>query len=164
MMSKTRHVTFTVNGKERSVETAPDTPLLYLLREALGLKGTRFGCGQASCGSCTVIVDGRAVTSCDLPAVAVDGKRVESVEVLSGENGDLHPLAKAALNCQAAQCGYCLPGILMAAKALLDVDPDPDETKIRQALDANLCRCGAHLRILRAVRMAAKEMREGRQG
>ena len=162
-MNETRPIAFTVNGDKHSVETAPDTPLLYLLREELGLKGTRFGCGQATCGACTVIIDGRAVTSCDLPAEAVNGKSIETVEALAGGNGDLHPLAEAALTCQAAQCGYCLPGILMAAKALLDADPDPDEATIRQALDANLCRCGAHLRILRAIRMAAEEMRVGRQ-
>lgn len=162
-MSETRPIAFTVNGEEHALETAPNTPLLYALREDLGLRGTRFGCGQATCGSCTVIVDGRAITSCDLPVEAVDGKSIETVEGLAGPEGGLHPLAKAVLDVQAAQCGYCLPGILMAAKALLDANPDPDEATLRAALDGNLCRCGTHLRILRAIRTAAEEMRAGRK-
>lgn len=163
MMNDTRPITLTINGEVHTLTAAPNTPLLYLLREDLGLKGTRFGCGQATCGACTVIVDGRAVTSCDLPADVADGKSIETVEGLTGTTGEPHPLVRAVLACQAAQCGYCLPGIVMAAKALLDADRDPDEASIRKALDANLCRCGAHLRILRAVRMAAEEMRAGRQ-
>lgn len=160
-MSETRAIAFTLNGRERTVEAAPDMPLLYLLREEVGLKGTRFGCGQAACGACTVIIDGKAATSCDMPAEAVEGKSVETVEALTGESGELHPLAEAVLACQAAQCGYCLPGVLMSAKALLDTNPDPTDAQIREALDDNLCRCGSHLRILRAVRMAADAIRAG---
>jgi len=142
-----------LNGRDWVIRSDPDMPLLYVLREICGLKGTRFGCGDAACGACTVVVDGVAVTSCDLPLSAVAGKRVETVESLDTEPP--HPLLKAALEIQAAQCGYCLPGILMAAKALLDKTGNPSRAEIVAALDDNLCRCGAHLRILRAVERAA---------
>ena len=153
------NVTFRVNGEERAVRTATDIPLLYALREELGLKGTRFGCGDAACGACTVIVDGVAVTSCDLPVSAVTGKRIETVESL--DTDPPHPLIAAAIDLQAAQCGYCLPGILMAAKALFDRKKQPVRTEIITALDNNLCRCGTHTRILRAVEQAAGMMAEG---
>lgn len=152
------NVTFRVNGENRTVRTGADNPLLYALREELGLKGTRFGCGDAACGACTVIVDGVAVTSCDLPVSAVAGKSVETVESLDTEPP--HPLIEAAINQQAAQCGYCLPGILMAAKALLDRNRQPSRADIIAALDGNLCRCGTHTRILRAVEQAAGMMAE----
>ncbi|WP_299808361.1 (2Fe-2S)-binding protein [uncultured Roseibium sp.] len=150
-------MTITLNGRQTAVSGHDSLPLLHVLREVLGLKGTRFGCGQGTCGACTVIVDGKAVTSCDLPLEAVRGKRIETVECLTAA-GATHPLAEAVLACQAAQCGYCLPGILMAAKALLDREPDAPDARIREALDDNLCRCGAHLRILRAVRLASETM------
>lgn len=140
-----------VNGKAREVTAPGEMPLLYVLREELGLKATRFGCGQGGCGACMVLVDGEAVTSCDLPLSAVEGKAVETAEGL----GD-HPLVQAATELQAAQCGYCLPGILMAAKALLDTEPHPDRARIAAALDGNLCRCGAHPRILRAIEKASR--------
>ncbi|GHB45756.1 (2Fe-2S)-binding protein [Pseudovibrio japonicus] len=144
-----------VNGIERSIPTDCDTPLLYVLREDFGLKGTRFGCGTGGCGACTVIADGKAVTSCDLPASAFAGQTIETVETLA--TGGDHPLLTAVLKLQAAQCCYCLPGILMAAKALLDDDPSPTRERIVSALDGNLCRCGAHPRIIRAITEAAAE-------
>ncbi len=148
-----------MNGRPIRLDADPEMPLLYALREVAGLKGTRFGCGDAVCGACTVQVDGVARTSCDLPLSAVAGKAVETVESLDTEPP--HPLLQAALDLQAAQCGYCLPGILMAAKALLEENPTPDRHEIAQALDDNLCRCGTHTRILRAVERAAREMAEG---
>ncbi len=150
----------TVNGRSVDVTADGDTPLLYILRNDLGLKGARFGCGEGLCGSCTVIVDGRAINSCDTPLWSVDGKRVETIEGLA--DGDtLHPVQKAILAEQAGQCGYCLSGIIMRAKAFLDVTPEPSRAQIAEALDPNLCRCGAHDRILRAVQRAAKEMAGG---
>lgn len=154
-------ISVVLNGVDTQVEGHDTLALLHVLREVLGLKGTRFGCGQGTCGACTVIVDGKAVTSCDLPLEAVRGKTIETVECLADsgtDTGAAHPLARAVLDFQAAQCGYCLPGILMSAKALLDREPDACEARIREALDDNLCRCGAHLRILRAVRKAGREL------
>ncbi len=152
-----------VNGKTHPVAAEPETPLLYALRNDLGLIGTRYGCGLGQCGACTVIIDGEAVQSCDVPVSAVIGKQITTVEALgsagAGENG-LHPLQRAFIAEQAAQCGYCASGILMAAKALLDANPDPSDADIRNALERNLCRCGTHVRILRAIRRAAEEMRK----
>ncbi|MGE5523697.1 MAG: (2Fe-2S)-binding protein [Rhodospirillaceae bacterium] len=144
-----------VNGRPRSVEAEPETPLLYVLRNELKLKGTRFGCGLGQCGACTVIVDGKAVQSCDVPLSAVAGKRVTTIEALS-ENGRLHPLQQAFIDEQAAQCGYCASGIIMSAKALLDAHPRPTEQQVREALSGNLCRCGTHTRILRAINRVAQ--------
>ncbi|HZP96406.1 MAG TPA: (2Fe-2S)-binding protein [Candidatus Limnocylindria bacterium] len=143
-------VTVTVNGIERTLDVDPETPLLYVLRNELGLVGTRFGCGTGLCGACVVIVDGRAVRSCDVPAGAVDGP-VTTIEALGGA----HPVQRALLEEQAGQCGYCLSGIVMSAKALLDAKPRPSDAEIRSALDGNICRCGSHPRILRAVRRVA---------
>lgn len=143
-----------VNGRRVSVSAEPETPLLYVLRNDLKLKGTRYGCGLGQCGACTVIVDGVAVQSCDVPVSAVAGKRITTIEGL-GEDGRLHPLQQAFIDEQAAQCGYCASGILMSAKALLDARPQADEAAIREALAGNLCRCGTHARILRAIRRVA---------
>lgn len=154
-------LTIEVNGKPRTVQADAETPLLYVLRNDLGLCGTRYGCGLGQCGACTVIVDGNAVQSCDVPASAVAGKRITTVEAL-GSDDALHPLQKAFIAEQAAQCGYCASGVLMAAKALLDVNPDPSDADIRNALERNLCRCGTHSRILRAIKRAAKELRGAR--
>jgi len=148
-----------VNGKARTVDAEAETPLLYVLRNDLGLAGTRYGCGLGQCGACTVIIDGKAVQSCDLPVSAAVGKNITTVEAL-GTDQALHPLQQAFIAEQAAQCGYCASGILMSVKALLDVNPDPDDAAIRAALDGNLCRCGTHSRILRAIKRAAKEMRK----
>jgi aerobic-type carbon monoxide dehydrogenase small subunit (CoxS/CutS family) len=150
---------FTLNGRAVRVRSAPNVPLLYVLRDELDLKASRFGCGQAACGACTVIVDGRAVTSCDLPVDAVAGAVVETAESLASDPP--HALVDAFLEHQAGQCGYCLPGILMAAKALLDETALPDRAHIAEALDGNLCRCGSHGRILDAVESAARKMSAG---
>ena len=147
-----------VNGGEHEVSAEPDTPLLYILRNDLKLKGTRFGCGEGQCGACTVLFDGRAVQSCDTPLWSAPGHEITTIEGLSG-TGVLHPIQQAFLDEQAAQCGYCTNGVMMSVKALLDVNPDPDETQIVMALDRNLCRCGSHARILRAVKRAALALR-----
>jgi len=143
-----------VNGSLSRVEAEAETPLLYVLRNELKLKGTRFGCGLGQCGACTVIVDGAAVQSCDVPVSAVAGKRVTTIEALS-EGGRLHPLQQAFIDEQAAQCGYCASGIIMTAKALLDAHPRASDQQVREALAGNLCRCGTHSRILRAIRRVA---------
>ena len=147
-----------VNGHSREVEAGEETPLLYALRNDLGLVGTRYGCGLGMCGTCTVIIDGKPVQSCDLPVSAAVGKQITTIEGL-GTADVLHPLQRAFIAEQAAQCGYCASGILMAAKALLDANPDPSDADIRNALERNLCRCGTHGRILCAIRRAAQEMR-----
>ena len=136
-----------VNGEERSVEAHPDTPLLYVLRNDLGLVGTRFGCGSGQCGACFVLIDGRAMASCDLPLSFVQGKKVTTIEGLD----ESHPVQQALLEHQAAQCGYCISGIVMNAVALLAGNEKPTEAQIRLALDKNLCRCGSHNRIVRAI-------------
>lgn len=149
-----------VNGESRSVTCAPDTPLLYVLRNDFGLKGTRFGCGSGECGACFVIIDGVAVASCDTPLWSASGKMITTVEGLTNETGDeanLHALQRAFLDEQAAQCGYCSSGILMSAAALLARTPNPTEEQIRAALERNLCRCGAHNRIVRAIQRAAEK-------
>jgi nicotinate dehydrogenase subunit A len=151
-------ITLLVNGRTREVGADPETPLLYALRNDLGLIGTRYGCGLGQCGACTVIIDGKPVQSCDLPVSAVAGKSITTVESLASD-GHLHALQQAFVDEQAAQCGYCASGILMSAKALLDTNPDPSDADIRAALDVNLCRCGTHVRILKAIKRAAKELR-----
>ena len=148
--------TLTVNGRRHAVAAEPETALLYVLRNDLKLKGARFGCGMGQCGACTVLVDGRPVQSCDFPLSAAAGKSVTTIEGLA-QNGKLHSLQRAFIEEQAAQCGYCVTGIIMTAKALLDTNPRPTEADIRTALKGNLCRCGTHYRILRAVRRAAEE-------
>lgn len=150
-------ITLTVNGAERRVTADAETPLLYVLRNELKLKGTRFGCGLGQCGACTVLVDGKAVQSCDFPVSAAAGKSITTIEGIATD-GRLHPLQQAFIVEQAAQCGYCVSGIIMAAKVLLDAKPGASEGEIRAALKGNLCRCGTHHRILRAIRRAAEEM------
>jgi len=147
-----------VNGKSSEVPAAPDTPLLYVLRNDLGLAGTRFGCGSGQCGACFVLVDGRPMASCDLPCSFVVGKQVTTVEGL-GPNGGLHPVQRALIAEQAAQCGYCMSGIAVSAAALLSRNKSPTEQEVREALDKNLCRCGSHNRVVKAVLRAAKEMK-----
>lgn len=147
-----------VNGKSHEVFAEPETPLLYVLRNDLKLKGARYGCGVGLCGACTVIVDGQAVQSCDAPVSAVVGKSITTIEAI-GTPEQPHPLQQAFITEQAAQCGYCLSGIIMAAKALLDRNPAPTEPQIREALAGHLCRCGTHTRILRAVGRAAAGVR-----
>jgi nicotinate dehydrogenase subunit A len=149
-----------VNGKRHDVTAEAETPLLYVLRNDLKLKGARFGCGLGQCGSCTVIVDGKPVQSCDFPLSAAAGKKITTIEGLA-RSGKPHPLQQAFIDEQAAQCGYCVTGIIMSAKALLDANPRPSDAEIRAALKGNLCRCGTHLRILRAIKRAAEEMARG---
>lgn len=147
-----------VNAVRRRVMAAPDTPLLYVLRNDLGLVGSRYGCGTGQCGACFVLVDGKAMPSCDAPLWSFAGKKITTVEGL-GERGALHPVQEALLAEQAAQCGYCISGIAVAAVSLLKNNPSPSEAEIRAALDRNLCRCGAHNRVVRAVMRAAAQMR-----
>ena len=150
---------FTVNGKPVNVALDNDeTPLLNVLRNNLGLMGTRFGCGLEQCGCCTVLIDGKPEKCCAKPIYAVAGKSVVTIEGL-GTPSSPHPLQQAFLDEQAGQCGYCLSGIIVTAKALLDDNPKPTRAEIAQALDDNICRCGSHNRILRAVEKAAAVMR-----
>ena len=146
-----------VNGTSRETAASEDTPLLDVLRNDFGLVGTRFGCGTEQCGSCMVLVDGRVTYACTTPISATDGKKVTTVEGL-GDASNPHPLQRAFLEEQAGQCGYCLSGILVRAAALLSENPKPSAGEVRSALDANLCRCGAHNRIVRAVLRAAEQM------
>ncbi len=147
-----------VNGVVREVNTEDDTPLLYALRNHLGLKGTRFGCGQGLCGACLVLIDGRPDYSCSVPMWAVEDRAVTTVEGL-GPPQTPHPVAQAFVAGQAAQCGYCISGMIVGAVGLLNENDDPNEDEVRAALDRNLCRCGAHNRIVRAVLAAAEEIR-----
>jgi nicotinate dehydrogenase subunit A len=149
-----------VNGQAREVAADPETPLLYVLRNDLGLTGTKFGCGLGQCGSCTVLVGGQAVRSCMLPVQAVAGQAVTTIEGL-GSPERPHPLQAAFIAEQAVQCGYCTPGIILAAKAALDQTPRPTEAQLKRALDGVLCRCGTHDRVIRAVMRAAATMGGG---
>ena len=144
----------TVNGKRHDVAAAPDTPLLYVLRNELGLNGPQFGCGLEQCGACMVHLDGKAAPSCVMPVSAVAGLPITTLESL-GTAEKPHPVQAAFIAEQAAQCGFCLNGMIMAAAALLAENPGPSDEQIRATLARNLCRCGTHLRILRAVRRAA---------
>jgi nicotinate dehydrogenase subunit A len=148
------NIQLTLNGTKQTVSSAPDTPLLDLLRHDFGLAGPRFGCGIGLCGACFVLIDGQARSSCDFPAWAAEGTDVTTVEGLS-EGGALHAVQQAVIDEQAAQCGYCISGMIMSAVALLRQNPAPAEAEVRAALDGNLCRCGTHQRIVRAVLRAA---------
>ena len=151
-------ITLDVNGKKHTVDVNPETPLLYVLRNDLGLNGPRFGCGLGQCGACTVLLDGTAVLSCVMTAAAAKGHKIVTLEGL-GSLEKPHPLQKAFIVEQAAQCGYCSNGMIMKSKELLDRTPDPSEEQVRQALVTHLCRCGTHNNIIRAVRRAAREMK-----
>ncbi len=146
--------TLNVNGRDYEVGADPATPLLYVLRNELELNAAKFGCGLGQCGACLVMVDGRPVISCVTPIAAVEGRAIRTLEGL-GTADDPGPLQQAFIEEQAAQCGYCIPGFMMAAQALLERNPSPTEAEIRRALDVALCRCGTHMRILKAVRRAA---------
>jgi nicotinate dehydrogenase subunit A len=152
-------ITLSVNGASRETQADPATPLLYALRNDLGLAATRFGCGTEQCGSCVVLVDGKPAYACTLPVSAAVGREVTTLEGLA-KGGVPHPLQTALLDGQAAQCGYCLSGITMRAAALLAAKFDPTEDEVRAALDGHLCRCGSHNRIVAAVLQAARTMRE----
>jgi nicotinate dehydrogenase subunit A len=144
-----------VNGKSRKLDTDPTTPLLYVLRDDLQLNGPRFGCGLSQCGACTVIMNGAAVRSCSLPVSAAQGKSVTTLEGL-GSVEHPHALQKAFIEEQAAQCGFCMNGIIMNAKVLLDKNANPTVVDIKQALANVLCRCGSHLRVIKAIQRAAR--------
>jgi nicotinate dehydrogenase subunit A len=143
-----------VNGKARAVDADSSAPLLYVLRDNLGLHGPRFGCGLGQCGACTVLVDGKSVRSCMLPASAAQNKSITTLEGL-GSVAHPHPLQTAFIEEQAAQCGYCMNGMVMGAKVLLDKNPHPSISDIKQSLNSYICRCGTHLRIIRAIQRAA---------
>lgn len=157
MSDQNAPVRLTVNGKAVDVKAGPDTPLLFVLRDELGLTATHLGCGANQCGACHVMVDGHAVASCDTPLWSVAGKTVMTAEGI-GTPEKPHPIQTALIAEQAMQCGYCVSGIMMTATALLGQKPDPTEAEVRSALDRNLCRCGSHNRIVRAVLRAAREM------
>ena len=140
----------TVNGQKHEIESDPDTPLLYILRNDLKLKGTKFGCGGGVCGACTVIMDGLAIFSCDTPIWSIDDKKIETIEGISQDG--IHPLQELLIDEQAGQCGYCLSGIIMKVKAITDDDPTKSLDDIANELDRNLCRCGSQLRILNAIK------------
>jgi nicotinate dehydrogenase subunit A len=158
-----RPFSLTVNGEPRSVETDPETPLLYVLRNDLGLMGARFGCGLGLCGACFVHVDGAVVPSCDTPVWSVEGKAVVTVEGLA-PGDELHPVQRAVLDEQAAQCAYCVTGVVMSGAALLAREPHPDQEQAAAALERNLCRCGAQRRMVRALVRAGREGSGARDG
>jgi aerobic-type carbon monoxide dehydrogenase small subunit (CoxS/CutS family) len=150
-------MTLKVNGHDHQIDADPDTPLLYVLREDLKLNAAKFGCGLGQCGACTVIVDGKAVLSCVTPLVLLKDKQVTTLEGL-GTIETPAPIQRAFIEEQAAQCGYCIPGMMMRAQALLQRNPKPSDQQIRAELELNLCRCGTHMRIIRAVHRAARLM------
>jgi aerobic-type carbon monoxide dehydrogenase small subunit (CoxS/CutS family) len=151
-------MTASINGKSHSFDTAPDRPLLEVLREDLHLTGTKYGCGEGQCRACTVLLDGKPVTSCLTPARLAEGKEVTTIEGLA-KNGRLHRVQQAFLDAEAMQCGYCVPGMILRTVVLLETTPKPTDTQITDALNGNLCRCCGYIRILAAVRLAAQ--REG---
>jgi isoquinoline 1-oxidoreductase alpha subunit len=148
-------IAFSVNGKPVSVEAEADTPLLWVLRDDLGMTGTKFGCGIAACGACSVHIDGAAVRSCSVPLSDIAGKSVTTIEGLKSAEGVLHKVQQAWIDAQVPQCGYCQSGMLMAAAALLKAKPDPTDAEIAEAM-SNLCRCGTYPRVRAAIRIAAK--------
>jgi len=150
-------ISLRVNGKTQVVDAEPDMPLLYALRNDLQLNGAKFGCGLAQCGACTVIMDGAAIRSCVTPVSAAQNKQVTTLEGL-GSTKKMHNIQRAFVDEQAVQCGYCINGMIMTTKALLDKNPKPTDVQIKQALAGNLCRCGTHIRILRAVKRASGQL------
>jgi aerobic carbon-monoxide dehydrogenase small subunit len=154
-------ITFQLNGKKTDALVDPTQTLLWVLRDHFGLTGTKFGCGMGFCGSCTVLIDNQAVRSCQLSIGDVAGKKVVTIEGLS-DKGKLHPVQKAFVEHDAIQCGYCTPGMVMNATGLLLKTPNPTTEQIKAGMEDNLCRCGAHVRIVEAVKTAAKEMKGGK--
>jgi aerobic-type carbon monoxide dehydrogenase small subunit (CoxS/CutS family) len=151
-------IRFNLNGKPVQLNLDSERILLWILRTELGLTGTKYGCGESYCGACTIVVDDEAVRSCQTTLGDIQNRSVITIEGLA-KNGQLHPLQKAFMENDAMQCGYCTPGMIMNAYALLKKNPDPSEKQIREGMEDNLCRCGAHKRIVEAIRMAAKELR-----
>ena len=158
MQTAKQKLQLTVNGREQTVEVAPDTPLLYVLRNEFMLNGPKYGCGLGQCGSCMVLLNGQPVMSCTLAVSGVEGKEVTTLAGLAEENGALHPVQQAFIDEQAAQCGYCTSGMILSAVALLNRHPNPSEQAIRGALQVNLCRCGTQSRVIRAIRRAAEKI------
>lgn len=156
-------VTLNVNGQDHKIEAEPDTPLLYVLRNDLALNGAKFGCGLGQCGACTVMIDGHAVFSCVTPIMMLEGREIVTIEGL-GTADSPGPMQQAFIDEQAAQCGYCIPGMMMRAQALLQGNPSAGETEIRRALQPNLCRCGTHMRIIKAVLRAGTLMQDSQAG
>ncbi|HUF41768.1 MAG TPA: (2Fe-2S)-binding protein [Verrucomicrobiae bacterium] len=150
-------ISLRVNGKAQVVDVEPDMPLLYALRNDLELNGPKYGCGLAQCGACTVIMDGGAIRSCVTPVSAAQNRAVNTLEGL-GSTKNMHRIQRAFVDEQAVQCGYCINGMIMTTKALLDKNPKPTDSQIKEALAGNLCRCGAHVRILRAVKRASGQL------
>ena len=155
-MEKT--ITLTVNGTERTITTDPERPLLDAIREDLGLTGTKYGCGEGRCGACSVLLDGERVPSCITPVSQADGKSIRTIEGLS-DGDSLHPIQEAFLDVGAMQCGYCTSGMVIAATALLERNPNPTDEEIVTGMNTNLCRCNGYTKILQAVRRAAEKMR-----
>jgi nicotinate dehydrogenase subunit A len=156
-------ITLEVNGRSRQVDADTSTPLLYVLRDHLELNGAKFGCGLGQCGACTVMVDGKAVFSCVTPISVLAGRKITTIEGL-GAIDNPGPVQRAFIEEQAAQCGYCIPGMMMRAQALLESNPNPSSADIRKHMQGNLCRCGTHMRILRAVERASKMMQASANG
>jgi aerobic-type carbon monoxide dehydrogenase small subunit (CoxS/CutS family) len=154
-------ISFTLNDQPVSVSTDGQRPLLWVLRTDFGLTGTKFGCGQARCGACTVLIDNKAVRSCTYPVRSANGREVRTIEGLS-KDGELHPLQKAFVEHDALQCGFCTPGMILTAYSLLWENPQPTREEIIQGMDGNLCRCGAHTRIVAAIQSAAAAMNGGK--
>ena len=154
-----RLIKLRVNGADREVTIEPWWNLAFVLRQVLDLTGTKVGCGQGECGSCTVLIDGRAVKSCLFLAVKAQGRDIITIEGLHGEGGGLHPLQQAFIDCGAVQCGFCTPGMIMTAKSLLDENPAPTEEEIKEWLCGNLCRCTGYVKIIEAVKAAADKIR-----
>jgi len=150
-------ISLRVNGRTQTVDVEPEMPLLYALRNDLQLNGPKFGCGLAQCGACTVIMDGNAIRSCVTPVSAAQNKAVTTLEGL-GNTKKMHKIQQAFVDEQAVQCGYCINGMVMSSKALLDKNPKPTDSQIKEALAGNLCRCGTHIRILRAVKRASGQL------
>ena len=151
-------IIFNLNGESVEVEIEPHLTLLQLLRDKLELTGTKEGCGMGECGACTVLVDGKTVNSCILPAMEVDGKTVTTIEGLTDAHGNLHPIQKAFVEYGAVQCGFCSPGMVLSAKALLDENPKPTEEEIRHGIAGNLCRCTGYLQIIQAIKAASGQL------
>ncbi len=148
-------INFKLNGEDVAVDPSPDTPLLYVLRNDLGVNACKFGCGLAQCGACSVLLDGQSIRSCVTPVIVAEGKNITTLDGLGGK-GNPHPIQQAFIDEQAMQCGYCANGIMITAVAFLDKNPNPTDGEIRDALDGHLCRCGAQARMIRAVKKAAK--------
>jgi aerobic-type carbon monoxide dehydrogenase small subunit (CoxS/CutS family) len=157
-MKKT--IRFTLNGKPKSLVLDRDRMLLWVLRTDFGLTGAKYGCGEGICGACTVLINNEAVRSCQIPAEGVDGKEIVTIEGL-GQDGRLHPLQQAFVKHDALQCGYCTPGMILTAYAFLTKNPRPTLDAIKEAMEENLCQCGAHQRIIKAIQEAAREMKGG---